>query len=89
MDKDKSVWAKSILSGKYTSSETINLYTNGFGRSHPFIQNYNFKAYPSQILIGKNGELITSSPPRPDAPDPSNYRGFIDIIETNLNKSAK
>lgn len=98
VDAKKEIWMKSIKSGKYTSTESVNLYTNGQGITHPFIKNYNFKSYPSQFIIDKTGSLITSAPPRPDCtesgniidqnttPDAAikNTMAFIRIIETAL-----
>ncbi|MNL76258.1 hypothetical protein D3C87_2021960 [compost metagenome] len=42
------------------------MYTNGLGVTHPLLKFYNFKGAPQQLIIGKNGKLISSRPPRPD-----------------------
>jgi cytochrome oxidase Cu insertion factor (SCO1/SenC/PrrC family) len=83
IDIKKDLWLKSISSGNYTSPETINLYTNGKGAMHPIIQNYNFNGYPQQLIIDKNGKLITSSPPRADV-GKAQIDGLINIINSNL-----
>lgn len=66
IDKSKSMWNKSLKSGHYTSSNTVNLYTNGNGNNDPAFLYYNFFGVPQQLIIGKNGQIISSSPPRPD-----------------------
>lgn len=83
IDKDKGKWIKSISSGLYTSSGTIDLYTNGLGRSHPMIQQYNITGYPRQLVIAKNGELVTSNPPRVDV-GKENKQAFMTIINDQL-----
>lgn len=65
-DKQKEKWMGSIASGHYTLPKTVNLYTNGLGMQHPLMKHYKFEYAPTQLIIDKNGELINSSPPRPD-----------------------
>lgn len=83
VDQKKESWLNSIATGKYTSTATIDLFTNGMGRSHPLIQNYGFKGYPSQLIIGKNGELVTSGPPRVDGGEEKKI-AFMKIIDDYL-----
>lgn len=64
-DKDKQQWLKSRASGAYTSPGTIDLYTNGLGFEHPLMKNYNYTSAPRQLIIDKNGKLITAAPPSP------------------------
>lgn len=72
-DQKKETWLKSLKSEIYTSPESINLYTNGYGVEHPFMRFYNFSGAPQQLIISKEGYLVTASPPRPDACLPSPY----------------
>lgn len=65
IDKDKEKWIKSVENGAYTSPGTIDLYTNGEGKDHPVIKYYNYTSFPKQLIIGKKGEIVTASPPRP------------------------
>lgn len=64
-DQNKEQWIKSIKTGKYTSPENINLYTNGLATEHPLIKFYNFWGAPQQLIINKNGFLVSTNPPRP------------------------
>ncbi|WP_214228465.1 TlpA disulfide reductase family protein [Pedobacter sp. B4-66] len=65
-DQHKDKWIESLKNNKYTSAGTINLYTNGLGTEHPFLKFYNLIGAPRQLIIDKKGNLVTSSPPRPD-----------------------
>jgi thiol-disulfide isomerase/thioredoxin len=92
VDLSKEKWINSLASKKYTSAESINLFTNGMGTNHPLIKNYNFKGYPQQLIIGKNGEFVTSSPPRVDdhtTGEKSNARLFMAILDRNLKTESK
>ncbi|RLJ77369.1 TlpA family protein disulfide reductase [Pedobacter alluvionis] len=97
VDKDKDKWMKSIISGKYTSLNSVNLYTAGLGLSHPLIKNYNITAFPRQLIIGKKGQLISTSPPRVDLTpngrsiskgvnltSEANEKQFIKLIDKSL-----
>jgi thiol-disulfide isomerase/thioredoxin len=79
----KNVWMRSLKSGLYTSPGMINLHTNGRGFTDPLIKNYEFNGFPQQLIISKDGELITSSPPRADVSE-ANKKAFMKIIEYNL-----
>ncbi|WEK20032.1 MAG: TlpA disulfide reductase family protein [Candidatus Pedobacter colombiensis] len=83
-DSDKKTWLTSILTGKYTSPGTINLYTNGLGLGHPIIKHYDFYSAPQQLIIDKDGMLITAHPPRPDA-SLDRMKNFTQIIDKYLN----
>lgn len=69
-DENKEMWLKSVASGKYTSVETINLYTNGLGTAHPLWSYYGYIGAPQQLIIDKDGMVITSNPPRPFSAKP-------------------
>ncbi|WEK20210.1 MAG: TlpA disulfide reductase family protein [Candidatus Pedobacter colombiensis] len=83
-DSDKKTWIKSVSTGLYTSPGTINLYTNGLGLGHPIIKHYGFYSAPQQLIIDKNGMLITSHPPRPDG-GVDYMKNFTQIIDKHLN----
>jgi thiol-disulfide isomerase/thioredoxin len=58
VDKDRSIWLKSISDGIRTSKHSINLYTEGKGANHPVIKNFRVSGYPTIILIDKNGRML-------------------------------
>lgn len=88
IDQQKDLWLKSVASGKYTSQTSVNLFTNGLGKNHPLIKNYNFTSFPRQLIIGQNGELITSSPPRPDSSSANALR-FKNLLDGLLQDNSK
>ena len=77
IDDDKNQWLKSIKSGLYTHSESINLYAGGKKASsaseHPLIRAYNIKSYPTLFII-KDGKMYSSLPPR----DPQKFKALIE-----------
>lgn len=79
----KTQWIKSINSGLYTHPNMVHLYTNGLGVKHPFVKNYNLTGAPRQIIIGKDGTLITTSPPRSDVGE-AETEAFIGLIQRSL-----
>ncbi|WP_286920395.1 TlpA family protein disulfide reductase [Flavobacterium sp. UBA4197] len=79
--KDK--WLASLKTDLYTTNRLVNLNTNGKGFNDPMIAYYKFKAFPQQIIIGKQGQLITASPPRPDESN-ENMISFSKLIIDNL-----
>jgi thiol-disulfide isomerase/thioredoxin len=64
-DKDINIWKQSVSKELYTTKQSIDLFTEGKGNDHPMIKNYKIRAYPSLILIGKNGKIVTTSVIRP------------------------
>lgn len=79
----KERWLEGLKSGEYTAPDMTNLHTNGMGFAHPLIQYYKFTGFPQQLIVGKNSELITFKPPRPDVGE-GNVRAFEQIIDDNL-----
>ncbi|HMU47861.1 MAG TPA: TlpA disulfide reductase family protein [Chitinophagaceae bacterium] len=61
IDTDKKRWMEGIRSGKYTSPEVVNLYTNGKGEAHPVIENYRVLSYPRPVLIDRNGNIFSNN----------------------------
>lgn len=56
-DRNKTVWKQSVASGKYTSDQVINLYTDGKGAAHEWLMNYGFSAFPTFMIIDKQGNI--------------------------------
>lgn len=81
----KERWLQSIASGQYTSNGMVNLHTNGKGFNDPMIAYYKFTGFPQQLIIGKKGELLTTSPPRPDQGELT-VLAFDKLIENSLTK---
>jgi len=82
VDKEHDKFIAGVKSGKYTSSQTINAYTNGLGYLHPMLKYYQYKSYPNLLLIDKNGKIIYADPPRPLTGPNKDF--FIRLIEENL-----
>ncbi|ROI02517.1 TlpA family protein disulfide reductase [Chryseobacterium sp. G0240] len=59
-DKVRDVWVKSIHSGLYTDPQHINLSAGKMGNIHPLFRYFQINAYPTVILIDKNGKIIGS-----------------------------
>jgi len=81
----KANWLRSVASGIYTSPGTIDLHTNGLGYNHPFIKNYGIRSAPRQFIIGKDGKLVTISPPSPYLSD-HNSKRFQELLDRLINK---
>jgi thiol-disulfide isomerase/thioredoxin len=64
-DIEKEKWKRSVVGGKYTNSQTINVYTNGMGMEHPMIKYYNYNGCPQLLIIDADGKILSSNPPRP------------------------
>ncbi|MVT07664.1 TlpA family protein disulfide reductase [Chitinophaga tropicalis] len=80
VDKNRSIWLESLKKGKYTSPENINLYTSGNGQLDPIITFFNINAYPTLLLIDKDGKVMgTPRDPRLD-----NGVGMISMINLAL-----
>jgi thiol-disulfide isomerase/thioredoxin len=57
IDKDFSLWKRSILQGEYTSLSTLNLFTNGAGGEAPVITQNNIHGYPTLLVIDRQGKM--------------------------------
>lgn len=79
----KEQWNEAVASGLYTSKGMINLHTNGKGFKDPMIVYYNFIGLPRQLIIDKQGKIVTASPPRPDVGE-ENVAAFEKLIENNF-----
>ena len=60
-DKKIAQWEKSLDGGRYTDTRAINLHTSGLSIQHPFLKAYNIHAFPSQLLLDKNGRIVQIS----------------------------
>lgn len=58
----KNTWLKGI--GKYSSVNSLNLYTNELGSEHPLIKYLNFSTYPRLVVIDPKGNMV-GTPPDP------------------------
>lgn len=60
VDRDRSVWEKSLASGKYSVPGSIDLYTQGLGHEHPLTSFYGISLVPHLMLIAPDGSLLKS-----------------------------
>jgi thiol-disulfide isomerase/thioredoxin len=84
-DKNKKSWITSLATGKYTSPGSVNLYTNGKGFEHPILKYYNITGAPRQLIIAKDGTMVSTNPPRPDVRD----KKFIPLKMDNSPESQE
>lgn len=63
IDKDFSIWKKSLRSGVYTHGMSIDLYTGGKGKNAPVIHHYRIGAYPTIIVFDREGKIQAFNPP--------------------------
>ncbi|WP_430827327.1 TlpA family protein disulfide reductase [Chryseobacterium indologenes] len=76
IDKKK-LWLDGI--GKYSSINSLQLFTEGQSKDHPMMKYLNIYAYPRLIVVDKEGR-ITSAPPEPR----SSTKEFVRFIENLL-----
>ena len=65
IDKDKKIWLESLKSGKYSSDDEINLYTEGNGDNTEIMRHYMTGGYPLIIVIDRFGKIFAVNP-KPD-----------------------
>jgi hypothetical protein len=81
-DVNKEKWVESLKTGKYTNADRVNLYTNGQGTLHPMIAYHSINAYPTLLLIDKEGNLAKNViDPRLDG-----GKSLIETIRKELSK---
>lgn len=85
LDKSKEMFVKSVNSGIYTDSGSLNVYTNGQGENHELMKFYGFQGAPHQMLIDKNGKLWKGDDFKISTKDQSAYQEVIDEINAALN----
>ncbi len=64
IDKEKDKWLKSLQSGHYSTPRSINVYTEGKGLDHPVVKYYNIQGCPYILLIDREGNIYSATPPR-------------------------
>ncbi|MEO8171734.1 MAG: metallophosphoesterase [Sediminibacterium sp.] len=47
VDRDKKIWQRNVLSGEYVPKTGMHLYTQGAGKEHEIVKNFNVEQYPS------------------------------------------
>lgn len=73
----KDLWLDGI--GRYSSANSLQLFTDGQSKEHPMMKYLNIYAYPRLIIVDKNGN-IAAAPPEPR----SRKKEFINFIHTLL-----
>jgi hypothetical protein len=68
--------------GRYGTKHSIYVRTMGLGQRDPFFLHYKFTEFPSMLIIGKNGNVISANPVKPF--DENSKKDFITLIEKNL-----
>lgn len=61
VDNSESRWKQGI--GIFSARNSVQLYTNGLGQKHPFIEQLSLKSFPHLILVDQSGKLLSSSLP--------------------------
>lgn len=61
IDKNKKIWQNSIATGKYTSTKYVNLNINGMANDSPVINHYKVEAFPTLILIDREGRILNAN----------------------------
>lgn len=85
IDTDKNKWIESVNSGRYTSPQINNLYTDGKGLTHPVCTYYNIDAYPTLIIIDKQGRLLNN----PVDPRMDDGKNLISIIKEEISHTSE
>ncbi|KEO71714.1 TlpA family protein disulfide reductase [Anditalea andensis] len=80
-DTDDQVWHHSLSSKQYTDHRAINLWAGT--PNHPFLRFYHLKGYPSQVLLGPDGEIIAIPGLK------IGTKGLISTIQKHLNSQSK
>jgi thiol-disulfide isomerase/thioredoxin len=57
VDRDRTSWHRSVLSGAYTDSASLNLYTDGKATDHEIIRYYGIQGYPTCLVFDRQGQL--------------------------------
>lgn len=60
IDKRKTEWESGR--GLYSSKSSLQLYTNGDGTNHPLIDYADIKAYPTLLVLDKEGKYVGRCP---------------------------
>lgn len=65
VDKEKTVWLKSLNEELYADKSEISLYTEGLSVNHPFLKFYNFVSFPQFLIVDQFSNIISTNPVRP------------------------
>lgn len=84
IDTKREEWLNSVNKETYSHKDQINLFTNGLSGQHPMISNYRINSFPTLFLISKEGEIITTTMPRPIKGMPETALAFKKLIDNNL-----
>ncbi|WP_297337989.1 TlpA disulfide reductase family protein [Algoriphagus sp.] len=79
-DRDRNRWLKSVESGKYTSEESLNLYSGG--PEHPLLKKFQIRSFPTQILLDPKGKILQTGN------FPTTPEGWSDLLENYLNTGS-
>lgn len=81
IDKDSSMWKKSIAQGKYTTGNGLNLYAGPGGDNSRILRDYNINSYPTLHLLDGNRRIVENP-----LPDPRRDSGeqLIGVIKEQL-----
>lgn len=82
VDKSKSHWLNSLKSGLYTHKNSILLYTGGKGKDHQVIKSLDVFAFPTLVILDRNGKILSANPPMPISSE--NQKKFIDLIDSAM-----
>jgi peroxiredoxin len=82
VDYDKKTWVQGLTQGIYSSTQEINLSTNGLGYRHPMLDFYSYHSFPQLLLIDKNSKIINSSPVR--VTDKKSLLELDSLLQTHL-----
>jgi hypothetical protein len=63
-DSDRNTWIQTVRNQKYSSANTINIFTNGLAFDHPFTKKYDFIGGPYLLLIDTNFTVLSATPPK-------------------------
>ncbi len=80
LDNKIKVWKESVKTHKYTSENTVDLFTEEKNFNHPIVKHYFVEGCPTFILIDKTGKLMKS----PGNPILDNGAQLSDLIEKAL-----
>ncbi|MEP0711880.1 MAG: TlpA disulfide reductase family protein [Algoriphagus sp.] len=58
VDSNRELWEKSVESGRYTTEQSINLYSGG--TEHPTLRQNHIRSFPAQVLLDREGRILQS-----------------------------
>lgn len=75
-DKDQKQWKESLTSGRYSTDQSLNLFSGGTG--HPTLSQYLIRSFPAQLLLDREGRILKTG----SFPDTS--QGWVQLFKTYL-----